>query len=217
MRARPAFVSTMNRVDGVIALHKPLHGKSGRPRQHVSDMLRGALVLAVGALDGLVLEAVIEVVAPAARAGKLGDAAIKWARDEPAKVLMAFAEEDPHEELAALARSHLGQITFQRSKMIEGVLWDVAEIPAPWPTAALSLSDPKDKWDADRVCQQLDEVVLRRHRIAHAGDLRADARSATPITVAYVTSASRLIRAVGYSVCDEVDSALRELRRAARS
>jgi hypothetical protein len=179
-------------------------------------MLRGALVLAVGALDGLVLEAVIEVVAPAARAGKLGDAAIKWARDDPAKVLMAFAETDPHEELAALARSHLGQITFQRSKMIEGALWDVAAIPAPWPRAALALTDPKDHWDADRVCRELDQVVLRRHRIAHAGDLRADAKSAMPITVGYVSYASRLIRAVGDAVCEEVDSVMRELRRTGR-
>lgn len=216
MRARSVFTSTMDRVDGVVGLHRTLHGKSGRPRQHVSDMLRGALVLSVGALDGLVLDSVIEVVTPAARAGRLGDAALKWVRDDPARVLLAFSAADPHEELGRLVREHLGQITFQRSKMIEGVLWDVGQIPSPWLQAALGLTNGKEKWTPARVASELDEFVLRRHRIAHAGDLRADARSAMPITVAYVSRGSRLIRAVGIAICDQVDGILRDLRRSVR-
>lgn len=206
----------MNRVDGVVALHRTLHGKSGRPRQHVSDMLRGALVLAVGALDGLVLEAVLEAIGPAARAGRLGEAATKWAKDDPEKVLRAFSAADPHHELTQLARNHLGQITFQSPAMIEGVLRDVAAVPAPWSRASLALTDANDKWSQNRVKEELRLVVERRHRIAHAGDLRRDAMSARPITVSYVQEASALIRCVGLAVCDEVDDLLRDLRRQIR-
>jgi hypothetical protein len=176
-------------------------------------MLRGALVLAVGALDGLVLEGVLEVVGPAARAGALGSLGAKWIRDNPEKVLGALASADPYDELTEVARNSLGQITFQRSTAIEGVLRDVANIPPPWSKAALALTDAKSKWTEDRVKASLDAVVERRHRIAHAGDLRSDARSARPITVEYVRDAARLIRAVGEATCVEIDDMLRTFRR----
>jgi hypothetical protein len=78
------------------------------------------------------------------------------------------------------------------------------------------MTDAREKWTAQRVKSELAEVVDRRHRIAHAGDLRRDSISARPITVTYVQHASTLIRAVGMAVCDEVDELLRELRRTSR-
>src|SRR5262245_3244289 len=63
------FQKTIYRVVGLIRLHSELHGIQGRPKQHVSDVLRGALVLAVGALDALILESVLSAIPAAARGG----------------------------------------------------------------------------------------------------------------------------------------------------
>lgn len=49
-----AFERTLERVEGVMALHRDLHDTAERPKQHVSDLLRGTLVLAVAALDAKV-------------------------------------------------------------------------------------------------------------------------------------------------------------------
>lgn len=129
---------------------------------------------------------------------------------------MAFSAVEPQQKLAELAREKLGPVTFQSPSMIEGMLRDVVNVAPPWTRASLALTDAKEKWTPQRVKGELGEVVERRHRIAHAGDLRPVGDSARPITVAYVQSASRLIRAVGEAVCDEVDELLRELRRVPR-
>ncbi|MGH7425133.1 MAG: hypothetical protein ACREJP_03085 [Candidatus Methylomirabilales bacterium] len=55
-RAKKAFDRTLQRVDDLLDLHPVLHGTQGRPRQTVSDVLRGGLVLGLAALDALVVD-----------------------------------------------------------------------------------------------------------------------------------------------------------------
>jgi hypothetical protein len=50
------------------------------------------------------------------------------------------------------------------------------------------------------VTEKLDEIVERRHRIAHSGDLRPNSNSTQPIQRPYVEEAVRVIRAVGQAV-----------------
>jgi hypothetical protein len=88
-------ISAPFRVDGLIALHPIMHGSRGRPKRHVSDVLRGALVLALAALDSLVVDSVVEAVPALARKGSLGKAAAKRVKDESEAVLACFAAEDP--------------------------------------------------------------------------------------------------------------------------
>lgn len=213
MNAQRPFDKTIDRVRGLLALHPTLHGTQGRPKQAVSDLLRGALVLSVAALDGLVLDAVAETIGPAARAGQLGDVATKWTRESPADVLGAFAASDPAAALADLGRERLSVMTFQRAEAIEGVLWDVARCNSPWSGAAARLSGPGDMWDEKRLKDRLDEFVKRRHRIAHGGDL-SKSGATEAIQRPYVEEAVRVIEAVGKSVCQGLDKRLRELRRA---
>jgi hypothetical protein len=191
------FTKTMGRVDGLLVLQPALHGIRGRPAQHVSDVLRGALVLAVGALDALVLESVLEAVPAAARGGRLGDTVAKWVRDEPEAFLAALGEADPIQEVAVLCRAQLGALTFQRSVTIEGVMRDVLGCGPPWNRAAEILTVEGDEWDAERVKDELDEFVKRRHRIAHSGDVRPGSTGTQPIQRPYVERAARLIEAVG--------------------
>ncbi len=202
----------MRRVRGVLALHPSLHGTRGRPRQHVSDVLRGALVLAVGALDGLVLEASIEAVAPVAEAEGLGASYAKWVKDDPAAFWDALTRLDPPSAIAEVGRARLSTTTFQRSQMIEGVLRDVVGCDAPWANAANRLSRSGRAWAAEDVRKALDLIVERRHAIAHSGDLNPGLR-ATPITLRYVEEATNVVDAVGIAVCDVVNRRVRQVCR----
>ncbi len=213
VRAREPFIRSMDRVAGVLALHKALHGAPGRPRQHVSDILRGSLVLSVGALDGLVLDAMAETIEPALRKGDAGPTVVKWVKEQPERLLGAFAQPVPVDELVALCREQLSTMTFQRAQVIQGVMGTVAKCDPPWDIAALSLSTPKDKWTGTRVANRLDEFVVRRHAIAHSGDMAAGRSSSSPIQLGYVVEAERVIRAVGMAVCERADARIKVLRR----
>lgn len=209
VRAKQPFEKSIRRVRGVLDLHPQIHGHRGHPRQHVSDVLRGALVLAVGALDGLVLEAVLESIPPVARANALGHTVSKWVKDDPEGFLLALASASPYDELVAIAREHLSSMTFQRSAMIEAVLRDVGSCDPPWHKAAKRLSKSGPAWTSDTVQARLDDFVRRRHAIAHSGDL-VDGRRASEITLAYVREAALVIEAVGLAVCEVVGLRIRK-------
>jgi hypothetical protein len=186
------FEKSMRRVRGLLDLHPRLHGVRGRPAQHVSDVLRGALVLDVGALDALVLESVIAAIPAAADEGRLGPTVGKWVKDKPDAFLATLSQPAPKDALADLCRGELGQMTFQRSATIEGVLHDLIGCNPPWPVAAIELTATGEvAWEPDEVKDRLDEFVQRRHRIAHSADLRSDALAALPIRRGYVEEAER--------------------------
>jgi hypothetical protein len=211
-RAKDPFLKSMERVHGLLALHPSLHGGRGRPRQHVSDVLRGAIVLAVGALDGLVLEAVVETIKPAGRRRDLGPDVAKWVKDDPQRLIDALGSPDPLEDIAAYAREHLGTMTFQRAAAIQGVLSGVGRCEPPWQKAAERLTTGSDVWDEGRVRDRLDEFVRRRNAIAHSGDRAATSTASTPIQLSYVEEAARVIEAVGLAISEVVDDRLRNLR-----
>ncbi len=189
------FKRTMQRARNVASLHNKLHGKRGRPEQEVSDVLRGAVVLAVGALDGLVLESSIQAAPLAAKRGLLGERASRWAREFPEEMVAALAAEDPTRAFADLIRRKTESMTFQRSAMIEDHLRGLLGAGAPWEYAASSLgmASPSE------VKKMLDEFVDRRNRIAHSGD--TNARGTTEgITVQYVNERLGQIEKIGEAV-----------------
>ena len=169
-------------------------------------------MLAVGALDGLVLEAVLETVPTLARKHALGPTMGKWIKEDPERFLTALASPDPYDALGLIAREHLSPVTFQRAQMIEGVLDDVSACAAPWERAAKRLTKSGGTWTPDDVKTSLDGFVKRRHAIAHSGDL-VEGRRAQPITLGYVREATRVIEAAGLGVCEVVEARLRVVRR----
>jgi hypothetical protein len=194
------FDKTMRRVDGLLLLHPELHGVAGRPKQHVSDLLRGALVLSVAALDALVLDSVVAAIPRAVRDGRLGPNVAKWVKEEPEAFLALLPATNSGAKLAELCREKLGAITFQRAAMIEGVMRDVVQKGPPWPRAADILSRGGPTWTADEVKETLDEIVERRHRIAHSGDMLPKKTATRPIQLSYVQDAVIVIEAVGQAV-----------------
>jgi hypothetical protein len=134
------FLKTMGRVQGLLLLHRQLHGTPGRPKQHVSDVLRGTLVLGVGALDSLVLDSVVAAIPRAVRDQELGPNIAKWVKDDPQGFLALLNEEEPGTKLAELCQQRLGPLTFQKSEMIQAVIRDVVQRDPPWSRAADILS-----------------------------------------------------------------------------
>jgi hypothetical protein len=199
-KAHRSFNKTMKRVDGLVALHPIIHGAPGRPAQHVSDVLRGALVLAMAGLDALVLDSIAEVIPQLSRSGKLGPTVEKWVRDDPGAVLACFAAIDPHESLGVVCRDRLGHQTFQRSAAIEGVLHDVIGVTGLWDEAVKNLAKQGKTLTADEVAARLDVFVERRNRIAHSGDAKPGATATAPIRRRFVIDAALTTRAVGQAV-----------------
>ncbi len=138
--ARRGFNYLLLGVEGLLALHEELHGKVGKPRRAVSDILRSALVLALAALDGVVLEAVIEAAPLAAKKGRAGGDLPKWIAAEPDLVLEGIAAGDPSASLAEVARANIARTTFQKADAIEGMLRGALGCEAPWDLAAETLS-----------------------------------------------------------------------------
>lgn len=203
------FERTMNRVDGLLELHGTLHGRRGRPTQEVSDVLRGALVLALAALDALVLDCVAAAIPGAAKNGTLGDYVKKWAKEDPDVFLAAFAEENPNETLSVIAAEKLGMMTFQKAETIGAVLTGVLGAEAPWARASELLMEDEDggfEYDAQVVMTDLNGLTARRNRIAHSGDRNAAGTATTTIQRAYVQEAARLIRAIGVAVADTAEA-----------
>lgn len=199
----------MQRVDRLLELHFALHGKRGRPQQQVSDLLRGTAVLAAGALDGLLLEVIVEGVPHAARLGRLGPTVEKWIDDSPKVAVEAFAKQDPAEHLATLARDKLSRTTFQKPAMIESNLRDILTVPAPWASAAQRLTNQTgETWSAERVKDVLDDFMQRRDRIAHSGDQKPNSAGAMPIQRSWVEDGQVVIWAVGEVIVEQVEAHL---------
>lgn len=211
--AKRSFDKTLNRVLGLLSLHEPLHGIQGRPRQYVSDILRSSLVLAVAALDAIVVDSVSEAIPALAKKGALGPTVTKWAKDESERVVGFFAEADPHQALADLCREQLGRQTFQRSDAIEGILRDVLGAEPPWDRAASGLSST---WNTvvtgDEVKATLDAYVERRNRIVHSGDTVPGKTATRPIQFDFVLRGGTVIEAVGEAVFEAVSRRVREVR-----
>jgi hypothetical protein len=178
-------------------------------------LLRGALVLAVGALDALVADSLAEAIPIAAKNGALGAKVQDWTKKHPKEVLGCFAESDPTAALGDLFRTQLSAVTFQKAQVIEDYLATVLGADAPWPRAATSLATNGQKCSDSSVKARLDEHVQRRIRIAHTGDLKEGSDRAQPIKLKDVEDALRLIRAVGTGVIDSIDEASRGAQRPA--
>jgi hypothetical protein len=134
----------------------------------------------MGGSRRVALDLVVAAVPRAARDGRLGPNVEKRVRENPADFL-ALLQARPDQTLADLCRTELGQITFQKSAMIEGVIRDVVQGEAPWSRAADILNAGGGTWTADEVKTTLDGIVERRHRIAHSGDMLPNSTATQPI------------------------------------
>jgi hypothetical protein len=216
VKAIQTFERTMERCDALVGLHRRIQESRGRgrPPQEMSDMLRGALVLAVAALDAVVLDSIVEAIPKLAMRGELGAEVAK--KVTQVELLRCFGQADPHQALHDLCLTKYSAITFQKVEAIEANLCDSLGCEVPWPRAAERLKAVGPVWDEKAlrtvtwneksVKHQLNEYVKRRNRIAHDGDRAEGAKRTSPITRGYVADAVRFLREVGMAVGDVVDA-----------
>jgi hypothetical protein len=205
------FDRTIERVEGLLRLHPVLCVIGGRPKRYAGDILRSAIVLAVRALDALVLDSVVAALPRAEQEGTLMRSVARWVKDdaEGSLALLGEREVDFASQVAELCRRRLGQPKPLRTTVIEGVIRDVLQRDGPWPRAAEILSSNGGDWDPSVVKARLDEIAQREHDIASGGDLLPDSTSRR-IQLTYVAESVSVIRAVGSAVSETfgVDSNL---------
>lgn len=194
--AETPFEQTIGRAEGLLALHRRLHGRQARPEKGLSDLLRAALVLAVAGLDAHMVDLIVRSVPHLARKGELGVDVANWVKGNAEETVACLGADDPHAALADLARSHLGDQTFQRAAMIEGVLQGALGCGPPWEAAGRRLSERKP-WSEEKVKKTLNEYVERRHRIAHDGDLDPKTKKTRRVMLLWVAEGIRVVKAVG--------------------
>jgi hypothetical protein len=194
------FEKTMGRVDALLLLDPHLRGVGGRSRRRASDMLRGAFVLSVSALDGLVLDSVVAAIPRAEQEGTLDRTIATWAKADAEAFLALLGDREPGEKVAELCRRKLGQPALHRAAAIEDVIRDVAKRDPPWGRAAKILSADGIVWNDTAVKEKLDGIIERAHCIAYRGDLLPSSRATRRIQVRYVDEAAHVVRAVGSGV-----------------
>jgi hypothetical protein len=190
----------MARVEALLLLYPHLRGIGGRSKRHASNVLRGAVVLSVGALDALVLDSVVAAIPRAEEEGTLERTIAKWAKADAEAFLALLSDREPGEKVAELCRRKLGQPTFHRAEAIEDVIRDVAKRDPPWERAAKILSADGNVWYETAVKAKLDGIIEREHCIAYRGDLLPSSTATRRIQLPYVADAARVIRAVGSGV-----------------
>jgi hypothetical protein len=196
------FNAAMGRVEGLLQLYPQVRGPGGRSKRHASDVLRGAFVLSVGALDALVLDSVVAAIPRAEQEGTLERTIAKWAKADAESFLALLSDRDPGEKVAELCRRRLGQPTLHRAEAIEDVIRDVAKRNPPWVRAAEILSVDGNVWNEAAVKGKLDEIIEREHDIAYGGDLVPRSTVTRRIQLRYVDEAARVIKAVGSGVVE---------------
>lgn len=213
--ARPihGFRRNISRARGLFRVHQSLHGKRGKPTREVSDVLRGALTLALAALDAHCTDSIAEAIPPLARAGRLGKKVTDFVREQPNAAIKALADADPGLRLAgAIDKAKLEWSTHMRPSAIDQALKGYIGVTMDWDAVASECNAKRvggsQLWDATRVRKRLEEFVLRRNRIVHEGDLLDGSLRARGIRLDYVREAVDLVECVGCQLSAAVDAAV---------
>lgn len=179
------FDRTIKRADAVVSLHRRTYAAKGRPPQEWSDVLRGTLMLTVGALDALVDDLLVERLPIAILRGRQGFSVLKWVKDSPDRALQALSASTPQAELAKWVEHIHEKDSFVQPWVIEGALENELGCPLgannnakePWARMSTLMSTFGATWTPQQ-CRAIHEsVVRRRNQIAHDGDVHGSGKT----------------------------------------
>lgn len=179
------FDRTIARAEAIISLHKATYAVQGRPPQKWSDVLRGALMLAVAALDALVDDLLVECLPRAILAGKQGAKVNDWIKEHPHKALAALADPAPPAILTKWVADRHEKDSFVQPHVIEGALREELGCPIatgganePWDSMSdLMQQAAGASWSSADCKANLARIVRRRNDIAHDGDVGANGKT----------------------------------------
>lgn len=162
------FELCVARARNLIRLHQAAHGKAGKPEPYASDAHRGAIVLAIAALEAFVRDFVIHHTRKRLidKAQTLPEALKvhikKFLKEDD--LLDAARKDDLLERIEKAFRSDFEKRSFQGTKNIEE-LFKVVGFDDIFHEVAISAGINEDTLRAD-----IDRFTKRRHAIAHRGD-----------------------------------------------
>ena len=165
--AYKAFLVNINRSRAFLRMFDEPGGKprgAGQPSSDEKELLRGALVFAVGSLDGFLHELILELVP---RFGgvrpALNDALKQISRDDPALALrmnLAEGEADKRTAFANALDVWLSQKSFQGPEAVRRAM-EYVGCTVTW--------GDFDKATSKKTAERLQHFTEQRHRMVHRG------------------------------------------------
>lgn len=203
------FDRTVERANAIVELHQRTYAKKGRPPQEWSDVLRGALMLVVAALDALVDDLLVDRLPVAITRGVQGPTVDGWVKSDPKRALQALADPNQLEFLTTWVKEVHSKDSFVQPWVIEAALRDELGCPIgvggasePWDGMAARLALLGVTWTPNDCRSTLERIVRRRNDIAHDGDVDQTGRTQSirrdhvAVAVLAISCAGRSINAV---------------------
>ena len=167
-KAIDVFNKCIERAQNLHKIHKRAHGKQSKPEKYLADAHRAAVVLAVSALDAYIRTVVIERIRTLLLEKKPLPQSLSCKIKSFLKedgLLEAARQSDLLDRVEKALSSDFERRSFQGSKVIEEYL-ELSGLPNVFARIAKDLDV-----NEQLLIEQLDGYTLRRHVIAHRGDL----------------------------------------------
>jgi len=188
-----AFEESIHRARSFLTAYRQLHGKAGQVPRSKSDLLRGAVVFAVAAMDAYIRDVVTSHLAPVIardihKKRALPERLVKiidGCMSTEDLIKAAYAKRPGSHVRSAVANKLAGR-AFQNVRAIDDAFL-LLGIDGMVGQAAVEM-----KWKQGQLKKMLRDVAKRRHQIVHQADLRQDNRKKrTPrrITVEFTEKA----------------------------
>lgn len=172
--AHSKFLKTIKRCESLVEAYKQLQAidqANGAEVPTPKDIVRGAVVLAVAALDTYVTDAFSEKLVPYLQRYKPDDELIELlygAGLDTKEALVLLGMDRPYRRIRTLIENYYGSYTTQKFEVID-------QIFKPYRLVNITQNAAKKSGKVS-VKTSVGKLVERRHQIAHAGDYNRHGR-----------------------------------------
>lgn len=172
-KAHAKFIKTIRRCESLAESYKTLHEmteEEARPPAP-KDIVRGAVVLAVAALDTYVTDVFTEKLVPYIKKFTPDDSLVNLLEKaglDTRETLTLLAMDRPYRRIRTLVQSYYNSYTTQKFDVID-------EIFLPFRLKSIT-ANAEAKTKRKALKKSIGKLVERRHQIVHAGDYNAHGR-----------------------------------------
>lgn len=204
-KAFAKFHKTVRRCDTLVDAYTTLHGLNAADAAVPTapkDIIRGAIVLAVAALDAYVTDVFVEKLATSLKKYRADDSLVDLllkAGLDTREALTLLTRERPYRRIRNLVRSYYSQYTTQRFDVIDSVFL-VYRLNKLTDSAAR-------KSGKNHIKSRVGELIDRRHEIVHAGDYNQANRIQDIDEVRvkrWITALEDLVEAMDEIICNRI-------------
>lgn len=173
-KAHDKFLKTIRRCEALVSSYKSLQALDQANGEHVptpKDIIRGAVVLAVAALDAYVTDVFAEKLVPYLKKYRPDNDLIvllNKAGLDTKEALVLLGMERPYRRIRTLIEAHYASYTTQKFEVIDSIF-------KPYRLNKITDNAAK-KSGKSSIKKSVSKLVERRHQIAHAGDYNSHSR-----------------------------------------